>query len=158
LIGALLGTDARAERFITTFTQRLANVDAALPANHMKRRAFYLGVYGRDLYGGTVGTSYHDLIDAAGLIDAAAERFTGWPKLSLEDVLALDPDALVVSPGSASALRTLPGIDTLRAVLDGHLLIIDDELLEDPGPGLLDAAETLFRLAYPVPTRTAPKP
>jgi iron complex transport system substrate-binding protein len=157
LIGALLGADARAERFISTFTQRLANVDASLPANQPKHRALYLGVYGRDLYGGTVGTSYHDLIDAAGLIDAAAGRFTGWPKLSLEDVLALDPDVLVLSAGSASALRALPGIETLRAVLDGHLLILDDELLEDPGPGLLDAAEALFRLAYPVPLR-APKP
>jgi len=158
LIGALIGADARAERFITTFTQRLANVAASLPANQIKRRVLYLGVYGRDLYGGTSGTSYHDLITAAGLSDAAVGRFTGWPKLSLESVIALDPDALVLSHGSATALRALPGVTALRAVTDGHLLILDDELLEDPGPGLLDAAEALFRLAYPAPAAATPKP
>lgn len=154
LVGALIGSTARAERFIATFTGRLANVAARLPADAPRRRALYLGVYGRDVYGGTVGTSYHDLITAAGLSDAAAGRFSGWPKLSVEDVIALDPDALVLSAGSAAALRTLPGAEAIRAVVDGHLLILDDDLLEDPALGLLDAAETLFRLAHPTKPAT----
>jgi iron complex transport system substrate-binding protein len=149
LIGALLGIDERAERFVTTFTRRLANVDATLPAQHPRRRALYLAVYGREIYGGTLGTSYHDVLTAAGLIDVAATRHTGWPKLSLEDVIALNPEVLVLSSGSASALRVLPGVAALRAVTDGQLLMLDDGLLEDAGPGLLDAAEALFALAYP---------
>ena len=77
LIGALLGADARAERFVATFTQRLANVDASLPAERPRRRALYLGVYGREIYGGTVGSSYHDVLTAAGLIDVAAAQYSG---------------------------------------------------------------------------------
>jgi iron complex transport system substrate-binding protein len=156
LVGALIGASERAERFVATFTGRLANVAARLPADAPRRRALYLGVYGRDLYGGTTGTSYHDLITAAGLRDAAEGRFSGWPKLSLEDLIALDPDVLVLSSGSASALRALPGAAAIRAVSDGHLLVIDDDLLEDPTLGLLDAAEALFRLAHPAtpPART----
>jgi len=155
LIGALIGADERAERFVTTFTRRLANVDASLPAERVRRRALYLGVYGREIYGGTIGSSYHDVLTAAGLIDVAAEHHSGWPKLSLEEVIALNPEVIVLSAGSATALRALPGIEALQAVTDGHLLILDDDLLEDPGPGLLDAAEALFRLAYPsVPVAT----
>ena len=56
LIGALIGADERAERFVTTFTRRLANVDASLPAERVRRRALYLGVYGREIYGGTIGS------------------------------------------------------------------------------------------------------
>lgn len=149
LIGALLGVDERADRFITTFTRRLAHVDASLPANHPRRRALYLGVFGREIYGGTIGTSYHDVLTAAGLIDVAATRHKGWPKLSVEEIITLDPDVLVLSSGSAAALRSLPGTTALRAVTDGHLLVLDDGLLEDAGPGLLDAAEALFALAYP---------
>jgi iron complex transport system substrate-binding protein len=149
LIGVLIGADARAERFVATFTQRLANVDASLPPDRVRRRALYLGVYSREIYCGTVGSSYHDVLTAAGLIDVAAEQHSGWPKLSLEDVIALNPEVIVLSVGSATALRALPGIEALQAVTDGHLLILDDGLLEDPGPGLLDAAEALFRLAYP---------
>ncbi len=156
LIGVLLGAEARTERFVATFTQRLANVDASLPAERPRRRALYLGVYGREIYGGTVGSSYHDMLTAAGLIDIAAEHHSGWPKLSLEDVIALNAEVIVLSAGSATALRALPGIEALQAVTDGHLLILDDELLEDPGPGLLDAAEALFRLAYPSVSVTTP--
>lgn len=158
LIGALLGADARAERFVATFTQRLTHVDASLTAERPRRRALYLGVYGREIYGGTVGSSYHDVLTAAGLIDVAAAHHSGWPKLSLEDVIALDPEVIVLSSGSANALRALPGITALRAVTDGHLLILADDLLEDPGPGLLDAAEALFRAAYGDVPVTAPTP
>lgn len=158
LIGVLIGADARAEHFVTTFTRRLANVDASLPPDRVRRRALYLGVYSREIYGGTVGSSYHDVLTAAGLIDVAAQRYSGWPKLSLEDVIALNPEVIVLSAGSATALRALPGIEALQAVTDGHLLILDDGLLEDPGPGILDAAEVLFRLAYPPAPITAPAP
>lgn len=156
LIGALIGADTRAEHFVATFTQRLANVAASLPPHRVRRRAIYLGIYGREIYGGTTGSSYHDVLTAAGLIDVAAERHSGWPKLSLEDVIALNPEVIVLSAGSANALRALPGVEALQAVTDGHLLILDDGLLEDPGPGLLDAAEVLFRLAYPSIPATTP--
>lgn len=156
LIGALLGAEARAERFISTFTHRLANVAASLPPDRARRRALYLGVYGREIYGGTLGSSYHDVLTAAGLVDVAAGQHSGWPKLGLEDVIALDPEVIVLSAGSAVALRALPGVEAVRAVTDGTLLILDDDLLEDPGPGLLDTAEVLFRAAYPAPAGATP--
>ncbi len=149
LLGALLGQDARAERFVTTLTRRLGNVAASLPAALPRRRALYLGVYAREIYGGTRGSSYHDVLTAAGLVDVASAQYQGWPKFSLEEVIALDPDVIVLSPGSATALRALPGVEALRAVVDGHLVILDDAMLEDSGPGLLDTAEALFHLAYP---------
>jgi iron complex transport system substrate-binding protein len=150
LIGALIAADDRAENFISTFTRRLANVAAALPAHHPRRRALYLGLFGHEIYGGTIGSSYHDVLTAAGLIDVAAEKYSGWPKLSVEELITLNPEVIVLSPTSAAALRALPGIQALRAVTDGQLLIIGDGILEDPGPGILDAAEAVFRAAYPV--------
>lgn len=149
LLGVLIGADERAARFVASFTTRLGNVAARLPADAPRPRALYVGVYGRDLYGGGDGTSYHDLITAAGLRDAAEGRFSGWPKLSIEEVIAIDPDVLVLATGSATTLRALPGAEAIRAVVDGRLLVLDEGLLEDPALGLLDAAEALFRLAHP---------
>ena len=149
-IGALLQADARAEQYLTIFTRRLANVAASLPPNQAKRRALYLGVFGREIYGGTVGSSFHDILIAAGLMDVAAAEFTGWPAFSLEQIIVLKPDVIVLSPTSATALRALPGASLLTALNrpDG-LIIVDGELIEDPGPRLLEAAETVFMAAYP---------
>ncbi len=149
-VGALLQADERAEQYLTIFNRRLANVAASLPPNHAKRRALYLGVFGREIYGGTVGSSFHDILTAAGLIDVAATEFTGWPAFSLEQVIVLKPDVIVLSPNSAMALRALPGASLLTALHNPEGLIeIEAELIEDPGPRLLEAAETVFMAAYP---------
>ncbi len=149
-IAALLGDAARGERWATGFTRRLAAVSAHLPAGLPRRRACYVSAFGDELYGGTLGTSFHDVLTAAGLIDVAAERFRDWPKLSIEILIALDPDTLVLNRHGVAALRRLPGADALRALREpGGVLEVDPVLLQDPTLGILDAAEALVDLAYP---------
>jgi iron complex transport system substrate-binding protein len=149
-IGALINADDRAQKYINLFNRRLANVAASLPTDQPKRRALYLAVFGREIYGGTVGSSFHDILHAAGLIDVAAETLSGWPALSLEQIVAFNPEIIVCSPTSASALRALPGVNLIHALEQPTSLItVDGELLEDPGPRLLEAAEVVFELAYP---------
>lgn len=149
-IAALLGDAARGERWATAFARRLAGVSAHLPAGLTRRRACYVSAFGDELYGGTLGTSFHDVLSAAGLIDVAAERLRDWPKLSIEMLIAMDPDTLVLNRGGAAAIRRLPGADALRALRDpGGVLELDPALLQDPTLGILDAAEALVDLAYP---------
>ena len=149
-IAALLGDEARGERWAAAFARRLASVSAHLPAGLMRRRACYVSAFGDELYGGTLGTSFHDVLTAAGLIDIAAEHLRDWPKLSIELLIAMDPDTLVLNRGGAAAIRRLPGADALRALrTPGGVLELDPALLQDPTLGILDAAEALVDLAYP---------
>ena len=151
-IAALLGDQARGERWAVAFARRLAGVSAHLPAGLTRRRACYVSAFGDELYGGTLGTSFNDVLTAAGLIDVAAERLRDWPKLSIEILIAIDPDTLVLNRGGAAAIRRLPGADALRALRSpGGVLELDPALLQDPTLGILDAAEALVALAYPSP-------
>ncbi len=158
-IGALLKVDKRAQQLVQTFTWRLHNVSASLPADQPRRKALYLGVFGKEIYGGTVGSSFHDILTAAGLIDVAAEQHHGWPAFSLEQIIQLNPDVIVLSPTSATALQAIPGARVLRALQQPNgLIIIKGELLEDSGPRLLEAAEAVFRAAYPPRNMGEPAP
>lgn len=149
-IAALLGDASRGERWAAAFARRLAAVSAHLPAGLMRRRACYVSAFGDELYGGTLGTSFHDVLTAAGLIDIAGEHLRDWPKLSIELLIAMDPDTLVLNRGGADAIRRLPGADALRALrTSGCVLELDPALLQDPTLGILDAAEALVDLAYP---------
>lgn len=153
-IAALLGDPARGERWAANFTRRLAAVSAHLPADRPRRRACYVSGFGDELYGGTLGTSFHDVLVAAGLVDVAAERFRDWPRLSIELLIALDPDVLVMNRGGGDAIRRLPGAGAVRALREpGGVLELDPALLQDPTLGILDAAEALVDLAYPRPAR-----
>jgi ABC-type Fe3+-hydroxamate transport system substrate-binding protein len=105
--------------------------------------------YGGKIFGSGSGTSYHDVITAAGLRDLGAEHFNGWPDWTSEQVLTLNPEVIVTRSGLASVICETPSLHGLR-VCSGHGKIaeIAEELLNDPGPGMLPAAEELFAQVY----------
>lgn len=136
-VGALLGRRDEARAVGQRLHERLARV--ADPTS-TKPLALYVATYGETLFGGTVGTSYHDVLLAAGCRDAAAGHFTDWPQYGVEQIIGLQPDIIVTKRGMAASLRALPG---MTALAHTRIIELDGELLEDPGPRLLEAAESL---------------
>jgi iron complex transport system substrate-binding protein len=144
-IGQLIGQPERAGRYADTLARRLRAVAAALPKDTPRPRALYLSSYGDRLFAAGADTSYHDAITYAGLRDAAAEQdLAGWPQLTAEQVLTLDPDVLITRTGMSAVLCRHPGLAQLRGCSDaGRSIELDGALLDDPGPGLLEATEAI---------------
>ncbi|MBA3686813.1 MAG: ABC transporter substrate-binding protein [Planctomycetes bacterium] len=143
LAGAL-DAAPRGERLVDALVARVCALTP--PGDAPRPRALYLAAIADRLFGGTVGTAYHDILATAGLDDAAAGRFRDWPQYAVEDVLALDPDLIVTATGGADALRRLPGIADLRAcATPGGIVEVDPGLLDDPGLLIPDAAAALRR-------------
>lgn len=148
-VAALLAVPERGDALARGFVARFAGVAAKL-GPRPRRRALYLAVVGTRVFGGTVGSSIHDVMTAAGLVDVAAERYRQWPDYSPEQVLALDPEVVVAKIGAAATLCGHPALGLLRACrAPGHVLELPAGLLDDAGLGMLEAAEALFLLAYP---------
>jgi iron complex transport system substrate-binding protein len=147
-IGELLGQPARAERFVQGFQRRFHGLSASLGARP-RRTALYVAAIGPNLYGGTIGTSYHDVLVAAGLVDVAAGRFSDWPQYTAEQLIQLDPELVVTKEGMGNGLCLHPGLERLRACTPGRVLELPPGLIDDPGPAMLEAAELLFQKAYP---------
>jgi len=143
-IGVLIGAPERAARYADTLAARMRAV-APVASDAPRPRALYLAVYGERLFGAGDHTSYHDVLTYAGLADAVAEHgLSGWPELSPEQVLALAPAVLVTRTGMSAVLCRHPGLDRLDACRGtGRVVELDGALLDDPGPGLLEATEAL---------------
>lgn len=136
-------------RYATALERRMAAVAADVPAAE-HRRGIYLGVYGDRYFGGTLGTSYHDVLLAAGLRDAAAaDGFTGWPQYAIEQLLEIDPEIIVTRRGMRASICEHPTLRALRACTEGSVVELDEAILDDPGPGMLDAAEAIRAAVYP---------
>lgn len=149
-VGTLIGAAGRGERLAGQLERRMAAVAARLPTATLRRRALVLTLAGNAVYGGTTGSSYHDIVVAAGLIDAAQGMFAEpWPQLGAEVALAIDPDLIVLRAGDAAKLPRVPGFERLRAVRAGAIIELPVELFDSPGVSMLDAAELLFLKAYP---------
>lgn len=149
-IGTLIGAAERGERLAAQLELRMAAVAARLPAWQVRRRALVLTPVVDQVYGGTVGSSFHDIVRAAGLIDAAEGRFAEpWPRVGAEMALAIDPDLIVTRAGAAADLARVPGFERLRALRSGNVVELPFELFDSPGLSMLDAAELLHARAYP---------
>lgn len=146
-VAAFCGAPERAEPWIRAWERRLRSIARHIPSERRKSAA-YLALYAGRIFGGTRGSSFHDVLTYAGLRDVAAARFEGWPQYADEQVLALDPDVIVTRRGMGRALCARASMATLRACREHRVLEIDGALLDDPGPGILDAAEAVHAAAY----------
>lgn len=75
-------------------------------------------------------------------------------EVSLQQVLAYDPDIIVISWCGAGVLvdtdilRNRDGWNALRAVQSRSIRVIDDSLLNRPGPRLVEGAQRLYGWAF----------
>jgi iron complex transport system substrate-binding protein len=149
-LAALVGHPERGELFAHRWTVRMQRVAADI-APALRKRGMYLSVYGGHLYGGSLGTSYHDVLSAAGIVDAA-DRYRGSPEYSAEQVLAIDPDVIVTDEAMTPRICEHGGLASLRAcATPGAIVEAPSSLLADPGPAMLDAADAVRVAVYGEP-------
>lgn len=143
-VGALTGAAERGEHLAAQLERRMRALPDRLPERLRGRRALILTPVVDQVYGGTRGSSFHDIVTAAGFADAAAERFAeAWPRIRAEDALAIDPDVVVTRLGATAMLTAIPGFERLRAVAAGAVVELPEALYDSPGLSMLDAAEAL---------------
>jgi len=140
-VATLLGQAALGEEFASRFLTRLDRVrDPRLP----ELGACYVATYGGELLGGTAGTTYHDLLVAATLGDAAAlHGWRDWPTYHLEDLVAMAPQVILTGTGMGASLRALPGAKRIPALAANRIIEVDPDLLSQTGIGELEAAEAV---------------
>jgi iron complex transport system substrate-binding protein len=144
-IGFLIGAPERAEHYARSLEGRMQRV-AAGRAGKPRPNAMYIGIYGDRMYGGAARTSYHDILEYAGLHDVAAKAgMDGWPELTEEQVLALDPEIIVTHRNMGAVLCRHAGFEQVRPCRgEGRIVEIEGVLIDDPGPSILDATELLY--------------
>lgn len=143
-VARLCGVPDGGARYADALERRMGGVARDVTE---RREGIYLSIYGDRNFGGTVGSSYHDVLTAAGLEDAAAEAYRGWPQYTIEQLLELDPEVIVTRAGMRATICGHPALSHLSACPD-DVVEIDGELLDDPGPGMLDAAEAIHDAVY----------
>lgn len=100
-----------------------------------------------------------ELVALAGGINLFGEAGRHSPWLTVEAVVAADPDLIVVLPcgfdiprsrAELPALTARPDWQRLRAVCEGRVYLVDgNQYFNRPGPRLADSAEILAEILYP---------
>ena len=92
------------------------------------------------------------VLRAAGARNAVASDVLGVPRLSIEELLRLDPDAIIVllgggptSPGDAQALHDFQALEPLTARKNGRISVLRSDAAFSNGPRILDLTGALKR-------------
>jgi iron complex transport system substrate-binding protein len=99
------------------------------------------------------GTFQDLLIDLAGGANVAS-GIQGWGQIDLEALVTSDPEVIMFGEGPfiATTIETLavrPGWDGISAVQMGRVVPIDTNLVDRPGPRLVDALEAIAEALHP---------
>jgi iron complex transport system substrate-binding protein len=99
------------------------------------------------------GTFVDLIITTAGGANAAAEVTGEFPQFSLEALIEIDPDFILLGDAdfgvTAQQVAARGGWSTLQAVKNGRVYPIDSNWMSVPGPRLVDGLEAVARLLHP---------
>ncbi len=142
-LGRLAGTQATAAPAAALFRQRLATLSAAYAARSPVR-VFYQ-VWDRPLYTLNGRQIVSDALRICGGVNVFAGLAATAPTVSTEAVLAQDPEAVVGTSerGAAGGIFFWRAYPVMRAVRDGHLIVVDGDLLNRAGPRMVEGVAQL---------------
>lgn len=106
------------------------------------------------LIAGAGGSYFADLLNTAGATNAFSDSKAPYPKISIEEILARDPDFILELSGDAlpkqqEAVALWQNLPLLRAVRNHHVFAIPAAPFVVPGPRAPQAARLLFNLLHP---------
>lgn len=154
-VGEVLGADDRAQKVAAQFVARTEAVRSRVHGLPTPRVLYY----SRGFTSGS-GTLATDILACAGARNAAAEAgIIGLRAISVEEVLAMDPDVLVLGDYRADGGRRdisakpesvhHPVWRSLRAVRGGHVIELPPRMLLSTSQHLASGVEALAEALHP---------
>lgn len=153
-VGELTGQSDRAERLATELEARFNAVLDVLDG--VEPVSIFYEVDGTDPTAPwtTGSATFQDLMfELAGGENVAAD-LEGWGQLSLEEIVIRDPDVIIFGSGpfvptTVDSLKVRSGWGDITAVQEDQVYDVDTDLLDLPGPRLVDGLETVARILHP---------
>ncbi len=151
-IARLFDRSKAGDELAATIRQRIAVVKERTQSLSRPRVLYVLNTDPLQTVG--PGSFIHQLIEAAGGVNIAADTAIAYPRFALEEVLARDPELIIFPVGTAEGV---PDEDqqqwrrwsSLSAVKHNRLVLVPSVLVDRPGPRIVDGLELLAKAIHP---------
>jgi iron complex transport system substrate-binding protein len=147
LLGRLTGDSARAAMVVDSVSATLERVRRATAS--LPRPSVFIPTWYKPLIAIGGGSFMSELLDIAGAKNIYAASNTPSVTVTLEDVVAKNPDVILIGSTKDSTVQTTESWRTIRAVRENHVKVVDFDLVSRPSVQLGAAAVSLARLLHP---------
>ena len=149
-LGQLTGSTEQAQQVADTMQKAKDDVQAQVAS--AAKVATFLEIYSKPLMTAGSETFIDDMITLAGGTNLGATAGPGFPTFSTEVLFENDPPVYIADSGSMSKpgdISKRAGFADLTAVNEGHVYVIDDNLIARPGPRLAQGLRELVKMIHP---------
>lgn len=154
-LARLYGAENEAEALIEHIEQRLAFIENAVTTVPEEERPLVLRLAANGWVPGA-DTTMHGIIEKAGGINAAAVAgLEGWQQLSLEKVVEIRPDVIIISDyadeGGEMGMEILqhPGLQSVPAIAEQRVYIVPERYHATLSHWNVRGVEEIAKLLYP---------
>jgi len=117
-----------------------------------QRLKVFYEVWGDPLMTAGPGSFISDVITLAGGINIGDMATDPWPTFSLEQIVVQDPDVIVTTfreTYDALMAGERETWNSIKAVKDGQILLLDQDIMSRPSPRLVEALKQIAEFLYP---------
>jgi iron complex transport system substrate-binding protein len=151
-IGSVLGAENQAGDVVDDMQRRMDKVRKKVKGIDKRPGVFFqIGV--DPIVSAGSDTFIHELISLAGGRNLAGGQI-GYPRYSVEDVLAMAPDVIIVTSMARQqvfdrVVKQWRQWKDLPAVINDRIHLVDSNLYDRPSPRLIQGLEELLKLIHP---------
>jgi iron complex transport system substrate-binding protein len=151
-VGRILNRTSSADGVAMAMRQRIAAIRSKMETVTAVRVLYVLN--SQPLITVGPGSYLHQVINAAGGSNIASKTTVPYPRLNMETVLKEDPEIIIFPIGKAEGIPLSEQQEWLRwtsvsAVKQGRLHQIPADVLNRPGPRIVEGLEALARIIHP---------
>ncbi|MEW6753738.1 MAG: cobalamin-binding protein [Candidatus Latescibacterota bacterium] len=157
-LGLLCGTGEQAASVQRDLVERVAHVRAKVAT--VSRPRVMWGYWSEPVYTAGTGTMIDDVLTSAGGTNVGRQAPGAWPQVGLETIISWAPEVIITTYGmgeggpdalaqEVARLQQAAGWREVPAVQQGRIYFIEPDLLNRPGPRLIDALEQVADLLHP---------
>lgn len=149
--GKIVNANDKAKEITDSMTKKYDEIkEKAAAANPQKSVFIDIG----DYYSAGDNSLLGNMLKDINAKNIASDAGTDWPQLSVEQIIAKNPDVYVSFFTKPEDIKKVPGFDQVSAVKNDaivyyEMLSPDSDLIQRPGPRIVDGLELLATAVYP---------
>jgi iron complex transport system substrate-binding protein len=148
-IGEITDKELEAQALTSEMASKITAVTDVTLELEERPRVFYI-VWHDPLWTAGSGTFIHELIEKGGGVNICG-NLTGYPTISIEEVVARNPEVIITSswPSVYEWAMNETALNATDARQNGRVFACDDNLVQRPGPRLVQGLEWFAHFIHP---------
>jgi iron complex transport system substrate-binding protein len=146
-IGEITDKEVEAQALTSEMESSIQAVTNQTEELEERPRVFYIVWHDPLMTAGTE-TFIHELIEKGGGVNICG-NITGYPIISIEEVVARNPEVIITSEWSFDWAMNETSLNSTDARQNGRIYQGDDDLVQRPGPRLVDGLEWFAHFIHP---------